>query len=34
MKDLNHGNTVKLLEVIDTENTVFLELEGLSEADM
>ena len=33
MKDLNHGNTVKLLEVTDTETTLFLEMEGLSEGD-
>lgn len=33
MKALNHENIVKLLEVIDTETTLFLEMEGLSEGD-
>ena len=31
MKALDHENTVKLLEVTDTEETFFLEMEGLSE---
>lgn len=33
-KALDHENIVKLLEVIDTEETFFLEMEGLSEGDM
>lgn len=34
MKALDHENILKLLEVIDTEETFFLEMEGLSEGDM